>query len=71
MMSKYHIRKTGDIEGTVKKYQYHPSISNTKDIMKSKYISYFRFQPVSVDRVKNIIKTLNTLKRLVRTAMYI
>ena len=43
------------------KYQYHPSITNIKD-MKSKNISSFSFQPVSIDKVKDIIKTLNTKK---------
>ena len=33
-----------------------------KDIMKSKNIPSFSFQPVSIDKVKDIIKTLNTKK---------
>ena len=44
------------------KYQYHPSIKNIKDIMKSKNISSFSFQPVSINKVKDILKTLNTKK---------
>ena len=44
------------------KYQYRPSITNIKDIMLSKNISYFIFQPVSLDKVKDVIKTLNTKK---------
>ena len=44
------------------KYQYLRSITNIKDIMKSKNISSFSFQPVSIDKVKDIIKTLNTKK---------
>ena len=44
------------------KYQYHPSITYIKDIMKSKNISSFSFQPVSIDKVKDVIKTLNTKK---------
>ena len=60
-----YIRKTGNIEDPLKKasfkYRYHPSISNIKD-MKSKNIPSLSFQPVSVDKVKDIIKTLNTKK---------
>ena len=37
------------------KYQYHPSITSIKDIMKS-------IDKVSTDKVKDIIKTLNTKK---------
>ena len=44
------------------KYQYHPSITNIKYIMKSENISLFSFQLVSIDKVKDIIKTLNTKK---------
>ena len=44
------------------KYRYHPSITNIKDILKSKNIPSFSFQPVSIDKVKDIIKTLNTKK---------
>ena len=43
------------------KYRYHPSVTNIKD-MKSKNIPSLSFQPVSVDKVKDIIKTLNTKK---------
>ena len=43
IQNEYYIRKTGNIEDPVKKasfkYQYHPSITNIKDIMKSKNIS--------------------------------
>ena len=60
-----YIRKTGNIEDPLKKasfkYRYHPSISNIKD-MKSKNTPSFSFQPVSIDKVKDIIKTLNTKK---------
>ena len=66
IQNECYIRKTGNIKGPVKKasfkYQYHPSITNIKDIMKSKNISSFSFQPVSIDKVKDIIKTLNTKK---------
>ena len=59
-----HIRKIGNIEDSVKKpsykYQYHPSITIIKDIMKSKNISSLSFQTVSIDKVKDIIKILNT-----------
>ena len=44
------------------KYHYHSSITNIKDITKSKNISSFSFQPVSIDKVKDIIKTLNPRK---------
>ena len=33
------------------KYQYHLSITNIEGIMKSKNISTFRFQSVSIDKV--------------------
>ena len=60
-----YIRKTENVEDLVKKasfqYWYNPSIANIKDIMKSKNISSFSFQPVSIDKVKDI-KTLNTKK---------
>ena len=59
-------RKTGHVENLVKKalfkYQDHPSITNIKEIMKSKNLSSFSFQPVSIVNVKDIIKTLNTKK---------
>ena len=59
------IRKTENIKDPAKKasfkYQYHPSI-NIKDIVKSKTICSFSLQPVSIDKVKDIIKTLNTKK---------
>ena len=42
-------------------YQYLPSISNVKD-MKSKDISSFRFQTLSIDKVKDMAKPLNTKK---------
>ena len=49
-----YIRKIGNIENPVKKasfkYQYYPSITNIKDIMKSTNISSFSFQPVSIDK---------------------
>ena len=60
------IRKTGKIEDAIKKasfkYRYHPSITNIKSIMKSKNIPSFSFQPISIDKVKDIIKTPNTKK---------
>ena len=67
IQNQFYIRKTGNKEDPVKKasfkYQYHlSSITNIKDIMKSKNISCFNFQPVSIDKVKDIIKTLNTKK---------
>ena len=68
--------KTGNIQDPVKKAlssylhietrlfeaknQYHPSRTNIKDSTKSKNISSFSFQPVSIDKVKDIIKKLNT-----------
>ena len=60
-----YIRKTGNIEDPVKKtfkYHYHPRITIIKDIMKSKNISSFSFPPVSIHKVKDITKTLNTKK---------
>ena len=48
IQNEWYIRKTGNIEDPVKKhhlsskYQYHPSLTNIKDIMKSK--KYFLFQ---------------------------
>ena len=66
IQNECYIRKTGNIEDPIKKasfmYRYHPSITNIKDIMKSKNIPSFSFQPVSIDKVKDIIKTLNTKK---------
>ena len=65
-ITKYecYIRKTGNIQDPVKKasfkYQYPPSITNIKDIMKSRNISSFSFQPVSTDKGKDMIKTLYT-----------
>ena len=50
IQNKCHMQKTGNIEDPVKKasfkYQYHPSITNIKDIMKSKNISSFSFHLV-------------------------
>ena len=61
-----YIRKTENIKDPAKKasfkYQYHPSIINTKNIMKSKNIYSLSFRPVSIDKVKDIIKTLSTKK---------
>ena len=61
-----YIRKTRNIDDPVKKasfkYQYHPSITNIKDILKSKSISSFSFQPVSIGKVKDVIKILKTKK---------
>ena len=61
-----YIRKTGNIKDSIKKasfkYRYHHSITNIKDIMKSKNIPSLNFQPVSIDKVTDIIKTLNTKK---------
>ena len=58
-----YIRKRGNIEDPVKrasfKYQYHPSITNIDDIMKLKNIFFFSFQPFLIEKVKDIIKTLN------------
>ena len=66
IQNECYILKTGNIEDPVIKasfkHQYHPSITNIKDIMKSKNIFSFSFQPVSIDKVKNIIKTLNIKK---------
>ena len=66
IQNECYIRKTGNVEDPVKKasfkYQDHRRITNIKDIMKSKNISSFSFQPVSIDKVKDIIKTLNTKK---------
>ena len=44
------------------KYQYYPSIANIKDIMESKNNPSFSFQPFSIDKVKDIIRALNTKK---------
>ena len=41
-------------------YQYHSSVASIKEIMKLKNISSFSFQHVSIDKVKDIIKNLNT-----------
>ena len=61
-----YIRKTGNIEDPIKKasfkYWYHPSITTIKDIMKLKNIPSFSFQPVSINKVKDIIKTINSKK---------
>ena len=69
-----YMRKTRNIQDRVQKasfkYQYPPSITNIKDIMNSKNISYFIFQPLSIDKGKDIIKTLNT-KNVCRTAIYL
>ena len=43
------------------KYQNHPTITNIKGIIKSK-IFPLSFQAVSIDKVKDMIKTLNTEK---------
>ena len=63
IQNDYYIQKTGNIEDPIKKasfkYWYHPSITNTKYLMKSKNIPSFSFQPVSINKVKDIIKTLN------------
>ena len=60
------IQKTGNIEDLVQKAsflcQHHPSIKYIKGIMKSKNICSFSFQPVSIDKVKDIIKTRTTKK---------
>ena len=60
------IQKTENIEDLVQKAsflcQHHPSIKYINCIMKSKNICCFSFQPVSIDKVKDIIKTLNTKK---------
>ena len=65
-----HVRKIENIKNPIKKasfkYQYHPSITNTKDIMKSNYISSFSFHSVSIDKVN-----LLTLKRFVRLTIYL
>ena len=58
--------KTGNIEHPVQKgsfkYEYHPSITTVKEIIKLKDIYSFSFQPVLTDKLKDIIKTLNTKK---------
>ena len=75
IQNECYIRKTGNIEDAVKKhhcckYLYHPSIANIKYIMKSKTISSFSFQPVSIEKVKDTIKILNTEKAC-RTTIYL
>ena len=69
IQNECYLQKTRNIEDPAKKasfkYQYHPSITNIKHIMKSKNISSFSFRSVSIDKVKDIIKTL------VRTAIYL
>ena len=66
MQNEFHMRKTGNIEDPVKqasfKYQYHPSITNIKKIMKSINIPYFSFQPVSIGKTEDVTKTINTKK---------
>ena len=61
-----YIPKTRNIEDPIKKasfkYHYHPNVTNIKDIMKATDIPSFSFQPVSIDKVKDIIKTLNIKK---------
>ena len=52
-----YIGKIGNIKGPVKrasfKYQYHPSITNIKDVMKSKNsFSFGFFHPVLIYKVK-------------------
>ena len=60
------IQKTEDMEDLVQKAsflcQHHPSVKYIKDIIKSKNICSFSFQPVSIDKVKDIIKTRTTKK---------
>ena len=64
IQNECHIRKTANIVDPVKKaslkYQYHSSMTNIKDTMKSKNIFSFSFQPDLIDKVKEIIKLLNT-----------
>ena len=67
IQNECYIRKTGNIKGPVKKasfkYQYHPSITNIKDIMKSKNsFSFGFFHPVLIYKVKDIIRAFNTNK---------
>ena len=50
-------------------YQDHPSMTNVKD-MKSKNISSFSFQPVSINKVEDKTKTVNT-KKLVQMEIYL
>ena len=61
-----HIKKNtndrGSSKKTLLKYQDYPSITNIKDIMKSENFSSFSFQPVVIDKVKDITETLNTKK---------
>ena len=57
-----HIRKTENIQKKKKvpfKYYYHSIITKIKEIMISKKISSFSFQPVSIEKVKDIIRTPN------------
>ena len=65
-----HVRKTENIKNPIKeasfKYQYHPSMTNTKDIIKSNYISSISLHSVSIDKVN-----LLTLKRFVSLAIYL
>ena len=66
IQNECYLQKTRNIDDPAKKasfkYQYHPSITNIKHIMKSKNISSFSFQSVSIDKVKDIIKTRTTKK---------
>ena len=68
IQNEHYIRKTGNIKDPVKKtsfkYQYHSSITNIKDIMKSKNIPCLSFQSVSIDKVKDIIKLLILKKKM-------
>ena len=45
-----------------RKYQYHPSITIIKNIMKSDFFFFFSFQPVSIDKVTDKIANFNTKK---------
>ena len=62
---QYKMRVISEKQKTYKKkkvpfkYYYHPIITKIKEIMISKKISSFSFQPVSIEKVKDIIRTPN------------
>ena len=61
MSNTKHRKNRGCGKKALFKYQCNPSITNIKDIMKSKNISSFTFQLITIDNMKDIIKTLNPL----------
>ena len=62
MQNECYRKHQGSIKKTSFQYQYHPSTTNIIYIIKTKNIPSFTFQTVSIDKVKDVIKTLNTKK---------